>query len=472
MTRLRIPIIGQQSEHKSVNVNSQITVNMFPQIESDGAKNAISLQRTPGLKFNSTVASGVCRSPRPILWNGSGYMVIGTQLVKIASGTASVVGTLSTSTGNVSMSSNINHLMVVDGTKGWTWDDSTFTDIFNGDSDFVKTSTMCTYMDGYSIVNKAGFGTFTISSLNDSTAWAAGDVASAEANPDDITALIATHKELWLFGPQTSELWYNSGNADFPFEPYRNGTVEWGIHAPFSLAKADESLFWLSQNREGKGIVLSARGTSPVAISTRDIESEIGEITTISDAIGWTYQQKGHTFYVLTFPTGDRTFVYDVASNMWHRRRSFGVERWRAFGALFDGKKHYCGDYANNNIYELDLDTYTDNGTTISCTRRTQVIHKDRQRLRVERIELDVEAGVGVSVGQGSDPKIMMRYSKDGGHTWSNEQWRDLGAMGKYGQRVYWTTLGIGRQWVFEFTVTDPIRFSMYGGYADITVCR
>jgi len=468
--RLRIPIIGQQSENRSINVNAQSTVNLYPQLEND-AKNVSSLHRTPGLVRTDTVASGVCRSPRPILWKDAGYMVIGTQLVKVnAAGSASVVGTLSTSSGNVSMSSNLSHMMVVDGAKAFTWDDSSFAEIT--DADFEDTATMCTFIDGYSIVNKAGFGTFQISSLNDSSAWAAADVATAEANPDDITALIATHKELWLFGPQTSEIWYNSGNADFPFEPYSNGAIEWGIHAPFSLAKADESLFWLSQNREGGLLVLSARGFSPLAISTRDIDWEISQLATTTDAIGWTYQQAGHTYYVLTFPASDRTFVFDVASNMWHRRRSFGIERWRALGVLFNGANHYCGDYDNNNIYKLDLDTFSEDGTTLKALRRTHMTHKDRNRLRIDRLELDIETGVGVVSGVGEDPEIMLRYSKDGGHTWSDEKRRSLGKLGDYGKRVHWPQLGQGRDWVFEFSVSDPVKVSISGGYADITVCK
>ena len=466
--RLRIPVVGQQSENRSVNVNAQTTINLHVQLESD-AKAPSALHRTPGLLLVGTGGSGVSRTPRPILWNGAGYMVIGPRLVKITSaGVISNVGTLTTSTGNVSLSSNINHLMVVDGTKGWTWDGATFAEI--SDEDFADTATMCTFMDGYSIINKAGFGTFQISSLNDSTAWVGADVATAEANPDNITALIATHKELWLFGPQTTEIWYNSGNADFPFEPSRSGVIEWGIHAPFSLAKADDSLFWLSQNNEGGLIVLSARGFSPVAISTRDIDWEISQLATTTDAVGWTYQQAGHTFYVLTFPTSDRTFVYDLASSMWHRRKSSGIGRWRAMGSLFTGAKHYCGDYNTNNIYEVDLNTYHENGAVLEAVRRTQIIHKDRQRLRINRIELDIETGVGLVSGQGVDPQIMTRYSKDGGHTWSGEKWRSLGKMGDYDKRVFWNQCGVGRDWVFEFVVTDPVKVSTSGGYADIDV--
>lgn len=466
--RLRVPIVGQHSEHRSINVNSQETTNLMVQIEADGAKNAASLMRTPGLKLTGNVASGSCRTPNPIFWDGAAYMVIGSQLVKVDSGgTATALGAIGTSSGNVSLSSNPVHIVICDGTSIWTSTGGAPTVVSSGEP---TNPTMVTFLDGYTIANEQGTGTFQISSLNDATTWDSLDVATAESNPDDVTAVFATHKELWLFGPQTSEIWYNSGNADFPFEPYRNGTVEWGILAPFSIAKADESLFWLSQNREGGGMVLSARGFSPSVISTRDIDQEIAALSVKSDAIGWTYQQNGHTFYVLSFPTGDLTLVYDVASNMWHKRKSSDIGRWRAFGTVFNGTKHYCGDYNDNSVYELDVDTYDENGDALIATRISQVVHKDRRRLRVHRLELDVETGVGTATGQGSDPVIFMEYSRDGGHTWQNEQSRSLGKIGEYGARVYWINLGQARQWLFRFYVSDPVAVNISGGYADMTV--
>lgn len=469
MPRLRIPVVGQHSEHRSLNVNSQVTTNLYPQIETDGAKNPVSLQRTPGLKLAGSASSGANRVPNPIYWDGSAYTVIGANLVKIDNaGTVSALGTISSSSGNVSLSANPSHIVIVDGSEIYTSTGGAPSAV--SDADRPTSPDMVTFLDGYTITNENGTGQIKISALNDATTWDAADVATAEANPDDVTAVIATHKELWLFGPQTTEMWYNSGNADFPFEPYRNGVIEWGVLAPFSVAKADQSIFWLSQNREGGGMVLSARGFAPVTISTRDIENEIDKLGTKTDAIGWTYQQRGHTFYILTFPTSDKTFVYDVSTNMWHKRSSDGIGRWRAHGAVYNGIKHYAGDYTNNNVYELDLETYDDNGSTLRCDRRTQVVHKDRRRLRVNRLELDVETGVGLATGQGSDPEIVMRYSKDGGHTWSNEKTATLGKLGEYEDRAYWTQLGVGRQWVFEFYVTDPVKLSMYGGYADVDV--
>ena len=469
MNRLRIPIVGQQSANRSVNVNSQLSINLYPQIETDGAKSELTLHSTPGLKLAGSIGNGPGRT-NGIRWKNKAYFVSGAQLISIdTSGTITSHGTINTATSNVSMSANPSHIGFVDGTDGWTFDGTSLTQILDGD---FPTATQMTFLDGYSIANKSGTGQFQISSLNDTTAWDPTEIATAESNPDDLTALTSTHKELWLFGDQTAEIWYNSENADFPFEPYRNGVSEWGVHAPFSLAKADESLFWLSSNREGVNMVLSARGVSPVAISNRDIEWEIAQLSKTDDAVGWTYQQAGHTFYVLTFPTGDRTIVYDVSTGMWHRRKSFGIGRWRPVGAVALGQKHYSLDYENGNVYELDLNTYDDNGIPIEAIRRTQMIHKDRHRIRVHRLELDIETGVGTLSGQGEDPQIMMRYSKDGGHSYSSEKWRSLGKTGKYATRVYWTQLGIARDWNFEFKITDPVKRNIIGGYADVSVCR
>jgi len=467
--RLRVPIVGQHAENRSVNVNAQKTINLYPEIQIDGAKTELALHSCPGLSLLGTAGSGPCRSTG-MRWENKTYFMSGGSLISVDSaGSLTNVGSIATTTGNVVMAPGPSHLMLVDGQDGWTYDGTTLTKIT--DTDFTSLApTHVTYIDGYFAVNEAGTGNFYISALNDGTSWAATDTAAQESNPDDLVALISSHRELWLFGSQSTEVWFNSGNADFPFEIYRGGVVEWGIHAPYSLAKADKSLFWLASNQEGANMVLLAKGVNPVVISTRDIENEINNITTTSDAVGWTYQQNGHTFYVLSFPSGDKTFVYDVSTTMWHRRKSNGIGRWRAFGCSGIGSKLYSGDYSTGDFYELDLSSYSENGMPMERTRVSQIIHREHQRLRIDRLELDIETGVGTVNVQ--NPQIMLRYSKDGGHTWSSEKWRSLGAMGEYSKRVVWNGLGIARDWVFEFKVTDDVKVSVIGGYADITVCR
>lgn len=466
--RLELPAIGQHSVARSVNVNSQVALNLYPQIEIDGAKGPSTLYSTPGLALLGEIGAGPCRSTG-VLWRNDAYFISGAHLVGIdISQVVTSKGLINTASGFVSMAASQVEVIFVDGVDGWLWDGTTLTQITDGD--FPAAPTHVTYIDGYFVVNDAGTGNFYISGLNDGSAWDPTEFANAEANPDPISALISTNRELWLYGNQLAELWYNSGNADFPFEPYRNGVSEWGIYAPASLAKADEALFWLSSNREGANMVLSARGQSPSVISNRDIEWEIAQITKTSDAIGWTYQYAGHTFYVLTFPTGDKTFVYDVSTQFWHRRKSWDLGRHRMLGAVFN-RVHITGDAINGKFYRLDPATFEDNGETIERMRTTQITHKNRQRLRVDRLELDAQTGVGLSSGQGSDPRIVLEYSKDGGHSWSKEKWRSLGKLGDHQHRVVWRGLGIGRQWVFRFTVTDPVEVTLIALFADVTVC-
>jgi hypothetical protein len=468
--RLELPAIGQHSVGRSVDINSQTLVNMYAQVNVDGAKGPATLHCTPALALIGSIGNGPCRSTG-IRWKDNAYFVSGAHLVGIdVSQVVTSKGTIATTTGFVSMAASQVEVMFVDGQDGWLWDGTTLTQIV--DAGFVTlVPTHVTYIDGYFVVNDAFTGNFYISSLNDGSTWDLLDVANAEANPDDITVLISTNRELWLFGNQLAELWYNSGNADFPFEPYRSGVSEWGIHAPASLAKADEALFWLSSNREGANMVLSARGQSPLVISNRDIEWEIAQLGTTTDAIGWTYQYGGHTFYVLSFPTGDKTFVYDVSTQFWHRRKSWGIGRHRMYGTVFN-RVHMAGDAFNGNFYRLDHAFFADNGEIIERVRTTQVTHKNRQRLRIDCLDLDIQTGVGTATGQGSDPQIVLHYSKDGGHSWSKGTWRSMGKLGEHGRRVRWFGLGIAYQWVFRFTVTDPVDVTMVALFADVTVCQ
>ena len=83
---------------------------------------------------------------------------------------------------------------------------------------------------------------------------------------------------------------------------------------------------------------------------------------------------------------------------------------------------------------------------------------------------LDFATGVGLTTGQGSDPQVMLRWSDDGGDTWSNEHWRSLGKTGAKKTRVHWNRLGQfgdkGR--IFELTKSDPVEFSLLGAHADL----
>jgi hypothetical protein len=247
---------------------------------------------------------------------------------------------------------------------------------------------------------------------------------------------------------------------------------EIGCVSAYTIAKMDNGLFWLGTDARGQGIVYRANGYTGVRISTHAIEYAIAQYGNISDAIAYTYQQEGHAFYVLSFPSGNATWVYDVSTQAWHERAGFDngeFMRHRSNCQCNFGGNIIVGDFENGNIYTFDLDVYADNGGIQKWLRSWRALPTGQNNLKRtahHSLQLDCEAGVGLNTGQGSDPQVMLRWSDDGGHTWSNEHWSPLGKIGAYGQRTFWRRLGMTlklRDRVYELSGTDPNKIAIMG---------
>lgn len=469
---MRIPIIGGSYKSQSVNINPQRTINFYPVLDMQEGKHTRALIGTPGLTLMWDFALNA--EIRNMFAIGDNlYIVVGNTLYKynVQSGMTAIGGTLSTSAGHVWMAHDGTYLMIVDpGIDGYTQTgDGDLTVI--ADTDFPTPSSL-TWQDGYFIVSKSGSGRFYISASYDPLSWSATDYATAEADPDNLKAVISNNLALWLFGDKTIEIWYNSGASAFPIERISGAFITTGLAASGSLAGILGNLFWLNDRRE----VIKSTGFSVNAVSTDQIAYHFDRLTTVSDAIGFCYTQDGHTFYMLTFPTENETWVYDATINIWHERQSWPVlrdgsqSRHRANCYSYFAGLHLLGDYTNGKIYKFDPDVFTDDGETIRRSRTTQIIHEDRKNLFFNKVEIEFEAGTGLITGQGSDPQAMLRISDDSGHTWGNEHWRGIGEIGKYGKRAVWRRLGRSRNRTFEISISDPVKSIILGAYADMEI--
>ena len=365
------------------------------------------------------------------------------------------------------MASNGTTIMLVDGTNGYSVTpgtnsvDQIINAAFTG-ADVVY------FVDGYFIFNKPGTGQFQITSLY-STSIDPLDFATAEGSPDLLVTLIVDHREVWLLGENSTEVYFNSGNSDFPFERIQGAFIEQGCAAKFSAAKMDNSVFWLSADDRGQGMVMRAVGYQPQRVSDHALEYAIGQMSRIDDAVAYTYQQEGHSFYVLNFPTANQTWVFDAATNMWHQRTwrnptTADVGRHRSNCHMAFADANIVGDWENGNLYRMDLDTFTDNGAPIQRIRACPHLSDPDYRYQIfDSLQVDMQTGVGLPSGQGSDPKAMLRWSTDGGHTWSSELWAPIGKLGERRTRVKWRRLGRSRDRVFEVTITDPVRVAIVG---------
>jgi hypothetical protein len=339
------------------------------------------------------------------------------------------------------------------------------------DGDFPG-AVLVSYLDGYFVFNEPNSQKIWVTSLLDGLSVDPLDFASAEGSPDGVVGIIADHRELWVFGTNSIEVWYNSGNADFPLTRIQGAFNELGCAAAYSIAKMDNGLFWLGKDARGQGIVYRANGYTGQRISTHAVEWHIQQYGTLSDAIGYTYQQDGHSFYVLIFPTANTTWVYDVATQAWHERAGFAngeFTRHRSNCQAFFQNNVLVGDFENANVYAFDLTDFSDNGSIQKWLRSWRALPTGQNNLKRtahHSLQLDCETGVGLNIGQGSDPQVMLRWSDDGGHTWSSEHWVSIGKIGEYYRRAIWRRLGMTmklRDRVYEISGTDPVKIDIMG---------
>jgi hypothetical protein len=315
-------------------------------------------------------------------------------------------------------------------------------------------------VDNFFVYNNPGTQQFGASYVL-SPISAALSFSSKDGAPDDLVTLIVDHREIYLLGETSSEVWVDQGTSPFPFARIPGTSTQHGIAAAFSVARLGNSFAYLAKNNRGTAQIVQMNGYVPQRISTHAVENSLtGQ--TISDAVAWTYQLEGHEVYVISFPSIQLTWCYDVASGMWHKwlyTNNLGqYERCRGnCAAVFQGYV-LVGDYSNGKIYHLDKNVYTDDGQYVKRLRRAPHLVTDLQRQYFDELQIQFQPGIGTSTGTGENPQAMLRWSNDGGSTWSNEHWTSIGRIGKYLNRAIWRRLGMARDRIFEVTVSDPVK--------------
>jgi hypothetical protein len=283
--------------------------------------------------------------------------------------------------------------------------------------------------------------------------------SSKDGSPDDLVSLIIDHRELYLMGEVSSEVWVDSGLFPFAFQRIPGTSTQHGIAAKFSIARVGNSFAYVSRNIRGQAQIMMMNGYTPTRISTHAVEQTLTD-QYINDARAWTYQLEGHEVYVVSFPTLDLTWAYDISTGMWHKwlwvdsNNVFHRHRGNCH-ASFQGL-NLVGDWEDGNVYQLDQLNYTDNGREIRRVRRAPHLISDYQRQYFHELQIHFQPGVGLP--NGSAPQAMLRWSDDGGSTWSNEHWSSIGVQGAYQNRAIWRRLGQARDRIFEVVVTDPIK--------------
>jgi hypothetical protein len=475
---MRVPgFIFGSYESQAVTADQEKTTNWYVEpMEAIGATTRAALYPTPGVTSLSTGTSNPGRAH--FYEDGREFAVIGTIFYEIDSvGALTSRGTVALDSNPATICSNADaggQLFITSGTNGYYFDLSTNT--LTQIAALDGKATMGDFLDGYFLALDASTSTLYISALLDGSSWTTGtDFAQRNVGSDPWVSMKVLGRYVWLLGEHTSEVWYNAGTS-FPLAFHPSGFVQYGCVAPFSAVVAEQSLYWLGSSPLGDGFVLRATGFTPEVVSNYAVQSDINGYNTVSDAQGYAYSDLGHTFYLLNFLAEDKTWAYDPALGNagWAERGTWIANenkyvawrpRWhaRAFG------EHRVLDANTGDVYKMSSDILTDvDSRPIRRLRRAPSLQTENERLFYSSFEVDLESGLGTQTGQGADPMVMMRFSDDGGKTWSSEKWASAGKVGQYTRRVRWNRLGVARRRVFEVAVTDPIPWRLTAAYVDL----
>ena len=480
-------LVGPSYASQSLNADCQTTMNLYPEmIESGQGKSRMVLYRAPGLKQFAALTN--VANVREMLEFGGRLFAIGERLFASSAqilfevftdGTFIERGALGVVGGNKpSMAANnANQMMIASGGQLFLYNLTT-----NAITEIDTTTLVALqgpvakigFDDAYFIALLKNSQKFQISALLDGNTWDPLDIAQVEQFPDNVLAMIVDHREIPFFGPKQSIVYYDSGSPDFPFDTVPGAFVEQGIHAPDSLAKLDNTVFWAGADERGGIMGYRAQGYTPSRVSNHAIEFAWQRYAASIDAVGFSYQENGHTFWVLYFPTASKTWVYDVATGMWHERSRSDGRAYRAqcFAKAFG--KNLVGDWGSGTIYEMSTKYLDEDGAQITRLRRGPHISDEQKFRSHSSLQVDCEVGIGPQpplvdgTNRARAPKINMRFSNDGAKTWSNYYAADVGQAGQTKARVIWRRLGRARDRVYEISMTDSVDWSITTAYLEM----
>lgn len=461
--------VGGAYQAASLTQSASECINWYPEIDQskpEGSRGVVALYPTPGLDpLIESFPEAEVRGFHVVPGGDTMLAVVGGQLYSIDTNwTPTLIGALATSVGQVSITDNGQAAYLTDGPNRYyyVYSTGTFAMVSGTDGPFTGAD-VCDVVDNFIIYNNPG-----------TSQWGCTDVSSVDSGalnlgqkigyPDDIIALAVDHRQVLLLGEKYSERWTDVGTFPFPFAVIPGSSLQHGLEARFSLARFGEGMVFLSKDSRGNSTVVmwGAALPAPQRISTYAIENAIQGYSDAADAIGYTYTQSGHEFYVLTFPTSDVTWVYDLSTGFWHRRAwrdpNTGIyHRHRSnCAAAFNGDV-VVGDFENGKIYRLSQSVYTDDGDPLPCVRRARHLTSDLKRQFFHDLQIQFQPGVGLQSGQGDDPSCILRWSDDGGFTFGNDRTLKIGKAGKYKHRAIKRRLGWARDRIYEVVVTDPV---------------
>lgn len=497
---MKTPILGASYVARSVNAADNRMVNLFPEMVPEGGKEPAFLQRVPGTVFLNAAAGSKTRG----LYAGQAYpgnaIIVANAAIERFNdtGAAFAVGAITSGTSMATFADCGELLMIATGVNNtlsyvYEWSTLTLTQIT--DADFIGGNS-CAYLSNRAFVAGADStdrSKVQCSAIDDPFTWDALDYLVATSAPDGVVAIKTVNDVLFVFGTSTTEVWADVGTPGFPLAPIQGATFSIGCMGYASVAPIGDRVYWLGRDQFGQCVIYRNNGYSPERISTHAVEWQIQQYDTPEDAVAYVYQQNGHSFYVITFTGGNATWVYDITTEAWHERASWDGTDFNKEFANCAINFPISGPYGDFNIivgssdnaafFGLDPDVYGDATGPGTWTEKRWLRSwralatgvNDLKRTTHHSLQLDCETGVSDAVSPLTydNGSVFLRWSDDGGHTWSTPQERFFGGSGETGKRVIWRRLGMtvkSRDRVYEVSGTDPNKVFIMG--AELTLSQ
>jgi hypothetical protein len=398
----RFGFVGGSYTSQSVNADCQQCMNWYPEtLESGQSKSAMALYPTPGL-----VAFFAAPDPGPV----RGIYTINARTFLVSANNVYEVGVLGTAIHTyaasvtndaqpVSFAGGATQLLLASGGNAYVIDLVANTLTLIPPATLTNVS-MVAYIDGFFFALIKNSNQIFASNLLDATTWPPLATTKVSVFTDNVTSIFADHRELAVLGPRAAQVYFDSGNFPFPLDVIPGAFVEQGIVAQFSIVKLDNSVFWLGADERGSGIAWRAQGYNPVRVSNHAVEFAWQGYARIDDAVAYSYQDQGHSFYVLNFPTAQKTWVYDVATGMWHERGFWNTQagvfnQHRAQFHTFNFGKHLVGGSANGTLYQMSIALKDDFGNVIRRVRKAPHISVEQEWTFHHQLQVDFESGLG-----------------------------------------------------------------------------
>lgn len=469
-------------KYRSISFSNQKLMNLYSdpietsssytqscKISVPGSTEAVSFSGTAGIRGLYNPSTG----PQPD-YNSKLHVAVGNEIYRVNSNlTKKKLGNVGDNYTTVKMADDGFDLCVVDGYSLYvsplsaednqvTWTNITLP-YDAGTFNRIKPDNIV-YLNGYIVINSKNTNQFFYSNRYDARTWSSLDFQSAEGSADKIVGLATRGGELWVFGPKSFEVFDISNDPYNAFAKIGGTYSEIGCANPDTIAQISDMVFWLGSSSVGNNTVYLAAGLTPQRISNNDLEHIMGKMTSPTDCTGFCYAEEGHLFYILTFNEDNQTWVYDVLTKEWHNRSTRNpitnqFNKWDPQFVAFAYGRTYFGSNGNPKLLNLDINKYSEwDGKQIVREIITPTYINELEEFSIVSLQLDMSVGeTTILTGQGSDPKVMLQVSTDGGFTWGNEKWKSIGKTGQYGYRVKWHILGHGRKVTFRFLISDPI---------------